>query len=121
MRYFEGSFFLPTQKDNAERDDFMKSYLMPKLLEMRAIYEADMISGWRGLTYIYSFETEKEGKLHYFEVGSDNPMTGRPISVIVRGLQFYVLIEFDFHSKSFQTCMVDLSSSKNFLYFKNLD
>jgi hypothetical protein len=66
---------------------------------------------------LYKLTDIKEGKPYTFQVGEQNPFTGELILAILRGRQFYAVINFNNRNESIWYSMVSLNNNTETIYF----
>lgn len=113
IKFCEIEFYLPAQINKAQRDEVFEDIL--EFAIRNNIVANGAAPGQVGK--LFKLTNVKDGKAYTFQVGDTNPFTGQLILAILRGRQFYAVINFDIINRSFGYSMLSFNNNTEVIYF----
>jgi hypothetical protein len=119
IEIFNGDFFVPRQTDENQRDNVFKNIILKFAADNRIIEQESVDKDWTSIGKLYRLTNLKEGKKYTFQVGEQNPFTGELILAIIRGSQFYAVINFNRDNESIGYSMISFTNNSEVVYFNH--
>lgn len=116
--FYNGDFFIPHQNDVKQRDNVFKNIILKFAADNNIIVLSNDDKDWKHIERLYRLTNIKEGEEVTFQVGEQNPFNGQLILAIIRGINFYSIVNFDRRTKSLSYSMVDLVNNIEVVAFR---
>jgi len=118
VEFYNEDFFIPKQLDAKQRDDVFKNIILKFAADNKIIDIEAVKKDWTKIGKLYRLTNLKEGKAFTFQVGEQNPFNGKLVLAIIRGREFYSVINFNKRIESLNYSMVSFTNNIELVYFR---